>query len=92
MKIYTGSELQQVLSTLNGWVIKDDAIEKTFLLGDFKQAMGFMVQVALFAEQANHHPELLNVYNKVVIRLSTHDANAITSKDIELAMKIDSIQ
>ncbi len=92
MKIYTHEELEQELKTLQGWSVNNEAIEKTFLFNDFKQALGFIVQVGILAEQADHHPELLNVYNKVVIRLNTHSAKAITNKDVELAGKIDLIK
>ncbi len=55
-------------------------------------ALGFIVQVGLAAEKQNHHPELLNVYNKVTIRLNTHDANGVTKKDVDLAIAIDNIK
>jgi 4a-hydroxytetrahydrobiopterin dehydratase len=54
--------------------------------------MGFIVQVGILAEKHNHHPELFNVYNKVRIRLNTHDAKGVTIKDINLAIAIDKIQ
>jgi 4a-hydroxytetrahydrobiopterin dehydratase len=92
MKIYTPIELEQELNSLPGWSEKYEAIEKTFLHKDFKQALGFIVQVGILAEQADHHPEIFNVYNKVVIRLNTHSAKAITNKDVDLAAKIDLIQ
>jgi 4a-hydroxytetrahydrobiopterin dehydratase len=92
MKIYTLQELQHILQTIPEWVIVNEAIERTFLFTDFKQALGFIVQVGVLAEQADHHPEIMNVYNKVVIRLNTHSANAITSKDIDLATKINGLR
>lgn len=91
MKIYTKDELVIELTHLQNWEVKNDAIEKTFLFKDFKQALGFIVQVGLLADQADHHPEIFNVYNKVVIRLNTHSEKAITSKDTELANKIDDV-
>ncbi len=91
MKIYTLQELQHILQTIPDWAIVNAAIERTFLFADFKQALGFIVQVGVLAEQADHHPEILNVYNKVVIRLNTHSANAITSKDIDLATNINAL-
>ena len=91
MRIYTPDELQQELSSMEGWSVKNEAIEKTFQFKDFKEALGFIVRVGLLADQADHHPELMNVYNKVVIRLNTHSEKAITSKDVELARAIEGI-
>lgn len=91
MKIYSSEEVQDKLSSILGWALVDDAIEKKFEFKDFKAALGFIVQVGILAEQADHHPEFSNVYNKVKIRLNTHSANSITSKDFELAEKIDCI-
>lgn len=74
------------------WQEKDNALEKEFRFRDFSEAFGFMSRVALEAEKLNHHPEWSNVYNKVVIRLFTHDAgNVITEKDRKLAAKIDAL-
>jgi 4a-hydroxytetrahydrobiopterin dehydratase len=58
---------------------------------NFVEAMGFMVKIGIHAEKQNHHPELFNVYNKVNIRLTTHDANGITKKDFDLARSIESV-
>ncbi|MBB4152487.1 4a-hydroxytetrahydrobiopterin dehydratase [Sphingomonas jinjuensis] len=68
-----------------------DAITRTVVFDDFVQAFGFMTQVALVAEKANHHPEWTNVYNRVEILLTTHDAGGLSSKDIELADAIDAM-
>jgi 4a-hydroxytetrahydrobiopterin dehydratase len=68
------------------------ALVRTFTFGNFIEAFGFMTKVALLAEKANHHPEWTNVYNKVDIKLSTHDAgNIITDKDRKLAETIDQL-
>ncbi len=91
MKIYTLQELQLILQTIPEWSVVNAAIERKFQFEGFKQALGFIVQVGVIAEQDNHHPEIINVYNKVVIRLNTHSANAITSKDVDLATKIDAM-
>ncbi|MHC1777676.1 MAG: 4a-hydroxytetrahydrobiopterin dehydratase [Lentimicrobium sp.] len=65
-------------------------LENTFIFPDFVEAFAFMTKVALLAEKANHHPDWSNVYNKVVIKLSTHDAgNRVTDKDRKLAAAID---
>ena len=66
-------------------------LKREFVFDDFAQAFGFMTQVALAAEQRNHHPEWSNVYNRVVIVLTTHDAGGLTSKDIDLARVADRV-
>jgi 4a-hydroxytetrahydrobiopterin dehydratase len=75
------------LAELGGWGAVDgrDAIAKTFQFKTFNQAFGFMTRVALRAERLNHHPEWLNVYNRVEVTLSTHDAGGLTELDTKLA-------
>ncbi|CAB3765291.1 4a-hydroxytetrahydrobiopterin dehydratase [Paraburkholderia humisilvae] len=68
-----------------------DAIERNIEFADFNEAFGFMTRVAIKAQEMDHHPEWFNVYNKVRITLSTHDANGITGRDVELARFIDSV-
>jgi 4a-hydroxytetrahydrobiopterin dehydratase len=68
-----------------------DGIERTFMFSNFVQAFGFMSQVALLAEKADHHPEWFNVYNKVSILLSTHDCDGLSKRDTSLAAQIDAI-
>ncbi len=76
----------------NEWRVNGNNLERTLLFKDFSEAFAFMTRVAMEAEKLNHHPEWSNVYNKVVIRLSTHDAgNTITQKDYELAAAIDAL-
>jgi 4a-hydroxytetrahydrobiopterin dehydratase len=79
------------LATLKGWteVSGRDAITRTFEFKDFNQAFGFMTRAALAAEKADHHPEWFNVYKKVEVTLSTHDAGGLTQKDIALAATMD---
>lgn len=90
MKYYTEEEVRPRLEFLDGWEFKDDGIEKDFEFRDFVRAFSFMTRVAILAEGMNHHPEWSNVYNKVHIRLSTHDAgNRITDSDLKLAEKIE---
>lgn len=92
MERYDNNTIQSQLEDLKDWHYIDNAIEKNFLFANFSQALGFMVQVGLLAEKANHHPEFVNVYNKLRIRLNTHDAqNSVTDKDISLAKNIDKI-
>lgn len=68
-----------------------DAIARKFEFRDFNEAFGFMTRAALVAEKLDHHPEWFNVYNRVTIDLTTHDAGGITAKDAELARKLDEI-
>jgi 4a-hydroxytetrahydrobiopterin dehydratase len=81
------------IAALAGWtdVPGRDAIRKNFAFADFNAAWGFMTRVALAAEKADHHPEWSNVYNKVEIVLSTHDAGGVSEKDIALAGFIESV-
>ena len=80
------------LTRLPGWKFKRDALEKSFEFGDFRAALSFMVRVGFEAEAMNHHPEWTNVYNRVSVRLSTHDAgDKVTAKDVELAQRIQKI-
>lgn len=74
------------------WITKDNKLVKEFVFADFTTAFGFLTKVAIVAEKQNHHPEIYNVYNKVIIALQTHDAgNMITDKDYQLAESIDAI-
>jgi 4a-hydroxytetrahydrobiopterin dehydratase len=89
----SGQARADALATLGGWseVPGRDAIGRSFSFADFNQAWGFMTRVALAADKADHHPEWANVYNKVEIILSTHDAGGVSDKDVALAKFIDSI-
>ncbi len=86
-----GAARTEALSRLDGWRELDDrdAIAKEFRFKDFNAAFGWMVRVALIAEQRNHHPEWSNVYNRVAVTLSTHDAGGLTERDIALAEAMD---
>jgi 4a-hydroxytetrahydrobiopterin dehydratase len=87
----TGEARGKRLAELDGWRVVDgrDAIAKSFRFKDFNQAFAFMTRVAMMAEKMDHHPEWSNVYNKVEITLSTHDAGGLTERDIRLAKFID---
>ena len=89
----TGTARDAALAKLSGWkeVSGRDAIHKSFKFADFNEAWGFMTRVALAAEKADHHPEWSNVYNKVEITLSTHDAGGVSDKDVKLAEFIDGL-
>ena len=90
--VYTEDTIKLELQNLSDWDFIENAIEKKFQFKDFASALGFIVQVGLIAEKKNHHPELYNVYNKVTIRLFTHDAGGVTNKDFELAKAINAIK
>ncbi|WP_369823879.1 4a-hydroxytetrahydrobiopterin dehydratase [Collimonas sp. OK242] len=79
------------IQSLTTWTAVDgrDAIQKTFKFADFNAAFGFMTQVALLAEKMDHHPEWSNVYNRVAVVLTTHDANGVTDLDVHLAQFMD---
>lgn len=89
----TSEEVTAALSDLSGWQLEEggEAICRSFRLADFVGAFGFMTRVALLAERADHHPEWFNVYNRVDIRLTTHDAGGISARDIALAREIDAL-
>lgn len=91
MKKYELDEINKQLEKLNGWSYTMGALEKNIAFKDFGEAFGFIARVALIAETLNHHPEWTNVYNKVRIRLSTHDAGGITEKDFALAERIENV-
>lgn len=82
------------ITQLNGWSVApdhNDAIAKTFKFADFNEAFGFMTRVALMADKLDHHPEWFNVYNRVEVLLTTHDADGVTDLDVTLAKFMDSI-
>jgi 4a-hydroxytetrahydrobiopterin dehydratase len=90
-KVLAGEERKQALAGLTGWAEVEgrDAIHRTLRFADFAEAFGFMTRAALAAERMNHHPEWFNVWNRVEITLSTHDAGGVTHRDIDLARAID---
>ena len=83
----------EALARLPGWQYDetDDAIVRDIKLGSFSEAFAFMTRVAMLAEKADHHPTWTNTYNRVSIRLSTHDAGGLSQKDIDLAAAIDAL-
>ncbi len=88
-----GTVRAEALTGLHGWteVAGRDAIKKSFQFRTFADAWGFMSKVALAAEKMDHHPEWFNVYNKVEITLSTHDAGGLSRRDVDLAKTIDKL-
>ncbi len=89
MQRLSDDDIQERLSELQGWQLANDTLKKEFKFSDFAAAFGFMTQVAIHAEAMNHHPEWSNIYNRVTIQLTTHDAGGITQYDFDLAKKID---
>ncbi|TDI78076.1 MAG: 4a-hydroxytetrahydrobiopterin dehydratase [Bacteroidetes bacterium] len=88
----SANEIEHALLTLSGWIHDNNKLHKEFVLDSFRDAMAFMVRISYEAEQRDHHPEWSNVYNKVSISLSTHDAgNVVTGLDIELAREIEKL-
>lgn len=81
------------LLLLEGWSSTEgrDAIHKTFVFKNFNEAFGFMTQVAMQAEKLDHHPEWSNVYNRVSVTLTTHDAKGVTERDVALALFMDQL-
>lgn len=93
IKKLSPQELQEALPKIAQWKINADnlSISRTFKFSDFNEAWGFMSRIALLAEQYNHHPEWFNVYNRVEITLTTHDAGGISELDIKLATAIEAL-
>lgn len=85
------AEVVSRLSEAQGWELIDGKLSKTFVFDSFVNAFGFMASVALTAEAMNHHPEWSNVYNRVSISLTTHDAGGISDLDFTLAQRIENI-
>ncbi|MBC7521208.1 MAG: 4a-hydroxytetrahydrobiopterin dehydratase [Sandarakinorhabdus sp.] len=85
----TPDEITAAMADVPGWTLNGDGIDRRYVFADFVQAFGFMARVALLAEKADHHPEWSNVYNRVDIRLTTHDAGGLSTRDFALARAID---
>ena len=83
------TDIESRLAQLTHWSIDENKLHKQFVFASFIEAWGFMSQVALLAEAMDHHPEWFNVYNRVDIHLTTHDAGGISERDFELATNID---
>ena len=88
----SAAEISAAMAGMPGWRLEGQALEKTFAFASFREAISFMVRVSFEAEEMNHHPEWTNVYNRVRIRLNTHDAGgAVTARDVELARRIQKV-
>lgn len=84
-------QIAEALRELPGWALKDGVLHREYQFTDFVQAFGFMTAAALIAESMQHHPDWRNVYNRVSIDLTTHDAGGVTQRDVELAAKLESL-
>ena len=89
--LLSSNEITKALSNLSDWHVYDEQIKCEFIFADFVEALSFIVKIGVLAEKADHHPEIWNVYNRVYITLSTHDAGGITDKDIILASAISDL-
>ncbi|MBT5278132.1 MAG: 4a-hydroxytetrahydrobiopterin dehydratase [Nitrosopumilus sp.] len=84
-------EIKEELKQLSEWNIKNDKLHKEFKFDNFNQAFGFMTRAAMEIEKMNHHPEWFNVYNRITIELTTHDAGGITKNDVNLARILNAL-
>jgi 4a-hydroxytetrahydrobiopterin dehydratase len=87
----TPSEISSHLPKLPDWNVKDGKLHRDYQFPDFSLAIGFMMSAAVLIEKKNHHPEWFNVYNKVTVDLTSHDAGGITAKDFDLAAALEQI-
>jgi 4a-hydroxytetrahydrobiopterin dehydratase len=85
-------QIKTELSGLSGWSVINGKLHKDFVFDDFVEAFGFMTRAAIHIEKMNHHPEWFNVYNKISVDLTTHDAGGITQNDIALARTLNSLK
>ena len=88
----SSESIDHELKNLKGWAVVNNKIHKEFQFDDFNQAFGFMTRAAMHIEKMNHHPEWFNVYNKIIVDLTTHDAGGITQNDISLAKVLNSLE
>ena len=87
----SSEQISEELKNLPGWSVKEEKLHRDFEFGDFNEAFGFMTRAAMHIEKMNHHPEWFNVYNKLTVDLTTHDAGGITENDIGLAKILNSL-
>jgi len=83
------NELSLELERTPGWILKDGKLHREFRFADFSEAFSFMTRAALVCEQLNHHPEWSNVYNRLVVNLSTHECGGISTRDFEWARAVN---
>ncbi len=88
----SSDEIAQNLQQLPDWAVQQNTLHRRYEFANFVEAFGFMSQVALLAERDDHHPDWSNVYNRVIINLSTHEAGGITARDFKLAKSISQLR
>jgi len=84
-------DIDEELKSLPGWSVVNEKLHKEFQFDSFNQAFGFMTRAAMEIEKMNHHPEWFNVYNRITVELTTHDAGGITKNDVNLAKILNSL-
>ena len=87
----TQLDIEEELKSLAGWSVVNEKLHKEFEFASFNQAFGFMTRAAMEIEKMNHHPEWFNVYNRITVELTTHDAGGITKNDVNLAKILNSL-
>ena len=87
----TTAEVEEALENLAGWSVDDNKLSKQFKFDTFAEAMGWMVAVAIYADQLDHHPDWSNAYNKVKVELTTHDLGALSTLDLALARRMQEL-
>jgi 4a-hydroxytetrahydrobiopterin dehydratase len=87
----TKPEIASALHEIGGWTVAHDKLHRDYQFADFVHAFGFMAMAALIAEKMEHHPEWFNVYNRLTVDLTTHDAGGITKKDVDLARELEAL-
>lgn len=91
MPLLSDGDIQDKLGGLDGWERVDNQISKLFKLKNYIESVGFVNKVALLAERADHHPDIILQYNKVTVTLTTHSDGGITEKDVDLAREIEGV-
>ena len=91
MKKLSDAEISSAIAALPGWSVQNAKLHREYKFPDFPHAFGFMATAAPLIEKMNHHPEWFNVYSRVVVDLTTHDAGGITQRDVDLAQLLESI-
>lgn len=91
MPVLTSAQRDELPDRLVDWTVDGELLRRTFVFGDFTEAMGFVTRVAILAEKANHHPDIDIRWNKVTLVLTTHDAGGLTENDMALAEKVDQL-
>jgi len=84
-------DIEEQLKNIPGWIVVNEKLHKEFEFASFNEAFGFMTRAAMEIEKMNHHPEWFNVYNRITVELTTHDAGGITKNDVNLAKILNSL-